>query len=153
MRPHIQYGVEVHRSFRAGSVQPTRHISYLVPSRADAFWTASDFELACDFEALAVETDDGECIVHHALRQQGLAVTAPGYGPRPLPDFSSMHLQTEVGTLSEGIAFSPDGRYVYVANWGEQNLVPYQLQGDKLVAVGTPLKLPGHPVSMRSSTP
>jgi DNA-binding beta-propeller fold protein YncE len=61
--------------------------------------------------------------------------------------------QTEVGTLSEGIAFSPDGRFVYVANWGEQNLVPYRLEGDKLVAVGTPLKLPGHPVSMRSSTP
>jgi DNA-binding beta-propeller fold protein YncE len=61
--------------------------------------------------------------------------------------------QTEVGTLSEGIAFSPDGRFVYVANWGEQNLVPYRLEGDKLVAVGTPLKLPGHPVSMRGSTP
>jgi DNA-binding beta-propeller fold protein YncE len=61
--------------------------------------------------------------------------------------------QTEVGTLSEGIAFSTDGRFVYVANWGEQNLVPYRLEGDKLVAVGTPLKLPGHPVSMRGSTP
>ena len=61
--------------------------------------------------------------------------------------------QTEVGTLSEGIAFSPDGRFVYVANRGEQNLVPYRLEGDNLVAVGTPLKLPGHPVSMRGSTP
>ena len=61
--------------------------------------------------------------------------------------------QTEVGTLVEGIAFSPDGRYVYVANWGEQNLTTYQVDGDKLVVVGTPLALPGHPASMRGSTP
>ena len=61
--------------------------------------------------------------------------------------------QTEVGTLVEGIAFSPDGRYVYVGNWGEQNLTTYQVDGDKLVAVGTPLALPGHPASMRGSTP
>jgi YVTN family beta-propeller protein len=61
--------------------------------------------------------------------------------------------QTEVGALAEGIAFSPDGQYVYVANWGEQNLTTYQVDGDKLVAVGTPLALPGHPASMRGSTP
>jgi hypothetical protein len=36
---------------------------------------------------------------------------------------------------------------------GEQNLVTYELKGDKLVAISTPLKLPGHPVSMRSGTP
>lgn len=61
--------------------------------------------------------------------------------------------QTEVGTLAEGIAFSPDGRFLYVANGGEQNLVAYRLAGDKLVPVGSPLKLPGHPASMRGSTP
>jgi YVTN family beta-propeller protein len=61
--------------------------------------------------------------------------------------------QTEVGALAEGIAFSPDGQYVYVANWGEQNLTTYQVDGDKLIAVGTPLALPGHPASMRGSTP
>jgi DNA-binding beta-propeller fold protein YncE len=61
--------------------------------------------------------------------------------------------QTEVGTLAEGIAFSPDGRNLYVANWGEQNLSTYRLDDNKLVLVGTPLKLPGHPASMRGSTP
>ena len=61
--------------------------------------------------------------------------------------------QTEVGTLAEGIAFSPDGQNLYVANWGEQDLSTYRLDGDKLISVGTPLKLPGHPASMRGSTP
>src|SRR5262249_18896178 len=61
--------------------------------------------------------------------------------------------QTEVGTLSEGIAFSPDGRYLYIANWGEQNLIVFRLDGDKLVAVGTPLKLPAHPASIPTTPP
>jgi DNA-binding beta-propeller fold protein YncE len=61
--------------------------------------------------------------------------------------------QTEVGTLAEGIAFSPDGQFLYVANWGEEELVTYRLTGDELVPVGSPLKLPGHPASMRGSTP
>jgi YVTN family beta-propeller protein len=61
--------------------------------------------------------------------------------------------QTEVGTLAEGIAFSPDGQNLYVANWGEQDLNTYRLDADKLISVGTPLKLPGHPASMRGSTP
>jgi len=61
--------------------------------------------------------------------------------------------ETEVGTLAEGIAFSPDGQFLYIANLGEQELTTYRLADDKLVPVGSPLKLPGHPASMRGSTP
>ena len=55
-----------------------------------------DFDLAGDFQALAVEADDGERVVHHALRQQGLAVTAPGYALRPLPISTSATLVSVV---------------------------------------------------------
>jgi DNA-binding beta-propeller fold protein YncE len=61
--------------------------------------------------------------------------------------------ETEVGTLAEGIAFSPDGQFLYIANLGEQELTTYRLADDKLVPLGSPLKLPGHPASMRGSTP
>lgn len=60
--------------------------------------------------------------------------------------------ETEVGTLAEGIAFSPDGRFLYVANNGDSDLSVLRLVGNKLVRVGS-LKLPGHPASMRGSTP
>lgn len=58
----------------------------------------------------------------------------------------------EVGPLAEGIAFSPDGRYVYIENWGGQALDVFRVEGLKLVPAGS-LKLPGHPASLRGSTP
>ena len=58
----------------------------------------------------------------------------------------------EVGGLPEGIAFSPDGRYLYVGNFKEGNIDILHLVGDSLRKVGT-LALPGHPASMRGSTP
>jgi DNA-binding beta-propeller fold protein YncE len=60
--------------------------------------------------------------------------------------------ETEVGGLAEGIAFSPDGRFVYVANYLDSDVTVLRLQGNKLVRVGA-LKLPGHPASLRGSTP
>ncbi|MGH7015406.1 MAG: YncE family protein [Stellaceae bacterium] len=60
--------------------------------------------------------------------------------------------ETEVGALAEGIAFSPDGKYVYAANNADQDMTVLRLKGNKLVPVGS-LKLPGHPASMRGSTP
>ena len=60
--------------------------------------------------------------------------------------------EARVGGLAEGAAFSPDGRYLYVGNFQDGDLTVLKLQGDKLVKVGS-LRLPGHPASLRGSTP
>jgi DNA-binding beta-propeller fold protein YncE len=60
--------------------------------------------------------------------------------------------QTDVGDLAEGIAFSPDGRYLYVGNFGDSDIDILRLDGDMLTKVAN-FSLPGHPASMRGSTP
>jgi DNA-binding beta-propeller fold protein YncE len=60
--------------------------------------------------------------------------------------------QAEVGGLAEGIAFSPDGRFLYVGNFVDGDMDILRLEGDALTKVGS-LILPGHPASMRGSTP
>jgi DNA-binding beta-propeller fold protein YncE len=60
--------------------------------------------------------------------------------------------QAEVGGLAEGAAFSPDGKYLYVGNFLDSDLTVLRLRGNRLVKVGS-LKLPGHPASLRGSTP
>ena len=52
----------------------------------DAVGTAGDFDLASHFQAFAVEANDRKRVIDHALRQQRLAVTAPGDALRPLAD-------------------------------------------------------------------
>ena len=53
---------------------------------------------------------------------------------------------------AEGIAFSPDGRFLYVGSYNDSNLSILRLQGEKLVPVGA-FRLPGHPASLRGNTP
>src|SRR5215472_9716532 len=60
--------------------------------------------------------------------------------------------QTDVGGLAEGIAFSPDGRWLYVANFVDSDVDVLRLDGDTLTKVAS-IPLPGHPASMRGSTP
>jgi DNA-binding beta-propeller fold protein YncE len=60
--------------------------------------------------------------------------------------------QAEVGGLAEGVAFSPDGKYLYVGNFLDGDITILRLNHDHLVKAGT-LKLPGHPASMRGSSP
>jgi DNA-binding beta-propeller fold protein YncE len=60
--------------------------------------------------------------------------------------------EAEVGAVAEGIAFSPDGRFLYVGNFVAGDIAILRFQGTKLMQVGD-LKLPGHPASLRGSTP
>jgi DNA-binding beta-propeller fold protein YncE len=60
--------------------------------------------------------------------------------------------ETELGALTEGVTFSPDGQYLYAGNFLDNDITILRLQNDKLAPVGS-LKLPGHPASMRGSWP
>jgi len=60
--------------------------------------------------------------------------------------------QADVGGLAEGIAFSPDGRYLYVGNFVDGDVDILRVDGDTLTKVAN-FALPGHPASMRGSTP
>jgi DNA-binding beta-propeller fold protein YncE len=57
--------------------------------------------------------------------------------------------EVQVGGLPEGVAFSPNGDYLYVGNFIDQDMSILKVNGTALSVVGR-LKLPGHPASMRS---
>ena len=58
--------------------------------------------------------------------------------------------EVQVGGLPEGVAFSPNGDYVYVGNFIDQDVSILKVDGDRLTDTGQKLKLPGHPASMRA---
>jgi DNA-binding beta-propeller fold protein YncE len=54
-----------------------------------------------------------------------------------------------VGGLPEGLAFSPDGNYLYATNLTERYLAVYRVNGTELTEIGERLLLPGRPASTR----
>ena len=59
----------------------------------------------------------------------------------------------KAGGLAEGIAFSPEGEYLYVGNFVDSNIQIYKIEKDDVRDTGHVLKLPGRPASMRGNTP
>ena len=58
----------------------------------------------------------------------------------------------EVGGLPEGIAFSPDGKYLYVGNFLDQDLSILKVEGSTITNTGKRFMLPGHPAALRASS-
>jgi DNA-binding beta-propeller fold protein YncE len=57
----------------------------------------------------------------------------------------------EVGALPEAITFTPDGRYIYVGNFTDQDISILKVDGTNVTNTGKRFKLPGHPASARMS--
>jgi DNA-binding beta-propeller fold protein YncE len=55
----------------------------------------------------------------------------------------------DVGGLPEGVAFSPDGGYMYVSNLVGQEVAVYRVRGTQVRDTGMRISLPGPPGSMR----
>lgn len=54
-----------------------------------------------------------------------------------------------LGALPEGIAYSPNGDYLYVGNYIDKDLQVFHLVNGKPHQIGPNIKLPGQPASMR----
>ena len=55
----------------------------------------------------------------------------------------------EVGAFPEAIAFTPDGKYIFVGNYNDQDISILKVNGTDVVNTGKRFKLPGHPASGR----
>jgi DNA-binding beta-propeller fold protein YncE len=58
--------------------------------------------------------------------------------------------EVEVRGLPEGLAFSDDGKYLYVGNYLDSDVTILQVVGDQLVDTGKRMSLPGHPAAVRA---
>jgi DNA-binding beta-propeller fold protein YncE len=62
------------------------------------------------------------------------------------------HLKdVEVGGVPEPVCFTPDGRYLYVGNYVDQDFSILKVEGTEVTDTGKRFKVPGHPASARMS--
>src|SRR5262249_41765391 len=57
--------------------------------------------------------------------------------------------EVEVGGLPEGAVFTPDGKYLLIGNYLDQDISILKVDGTKVTDTGKRFKVPGHPASMR----
>jgi DNA-binding beta-propeller fold protein YncE len=57
--------------------------------------------------------------------------------------------EIEVGGLPEAAVFTPDGNYVLVGNYLDQDFSILKVDGTEITDTGKRFKVPGHPASAR----
>jgi DNA-binding beta-propeller fold protein YncE len=60
--------------------------------------------------------------------------------------------EVEIGATPEAVAFSPDGKFLYVGNFTDADMSIFKVEGTKLIEVGKRMKVEGHPAAMRASS-
>jgi DNA-binding beta-propeller fold protein YncE len=78
---------------------------------------------------------------HHATGKVTLLATGP--------DGVKVLGSTAVGAFPEGIAYSPDGTYVYAGNFASNAISVLRLEGERLVDTHADIALPGPPAALR----
>ncbi|HEX8416094.1 MAG TPA: YncE family protein [Methylobacterium sp.] len=107
-------------------------------------------------EALAIAPDGRHAAVS-VVRGAAAPHASPGYTPTGTvlllaidPDGGVRRVgEAEAGAVTQGIAFSPSGQYVYVGNYVDRTLGVYRVEGDAIRDTGFRLALPGQPASLR----
>lgn len=105
-------------------------------------------------EALVIGPDGRHAAVS-VVRGSSASHRSPGYtqnGAVALLTLSTQGVRitswAEAGAVTQGVAFSPSGKYVYIGNYVDRNLGIYRVSGDTLVDTGNRLLLPGQPASL-----
>lgn len=59
--------------------------------------------------------------------------------------------EVEVGSMPEGVVFSPDGQFIYVGNFLSDTLSVLRVEGNQVVDTGRTVPLCGSPAAMRAA--
>ena len=125
------------------TAQPPRVIEHVtVPDSPEGLAISPNNNLAVAVEATGSNKDKKAFFYHKngmvtILRIRGKRVTR-------LQDI-------EVGALPEGAVFTPDGKYILVGNYLDQDFSILRVFGSKVIDTGKRFKVPGHPASVRMS--
>lgn len=125
------------------TAQPPRVVDHVtVPDSPEGLAISPKSNLAVAVDALGSNKDKKAFFYHKngvvtILRIEGKKVTK-------LKDI-------EVGGLPEGAAFTPDGKYILVGNYLDQDFSILRVNGTNVTDTGKRFKVPGHPASVRMS--
>lgn len=98
-----------------------------------------------DFAALTILQGSYDAVASAWFRKPTGAATLLSVGK----DKVSVVNSVDVGAFPEGVAFSPDGQFIYAGNYKSNSISILKIAGGKLMDTGNSIALPGPPASLR----